>query len=178
MKEKIKNNFNLIIFAVTVVSLLLILPSIIGAINNNMTNQMIVTIIGWASFITTGALLIYGSVKKNYNNLLFYIFAFLVLGGIVSDVYGITQGNYNSIYYLALEAGLFVLFLLRELKPHKYINLAFYIVFLTFAAITVVPVLGGGIVAFAHAIQVVIVFVIVLKKDLENENKKEESENE
>ena len=73
MKEKIKNNFNLIIFAVTVVSLLLILPSIIGAINNNMTNQMIVTIIGWASFITTGALLIYGSVKKNYNNLLFSI---------------------------------------------------------------------------------------------------------
>lgn len=178
MKEKIKNNFNLIIFVVTAVSMLIYSLRVVTNIGNDLNQDMIFTIIGWASFYATAALLIYGSIKNNFSKLLFYIFAFFLLGSVVGDVYGIIQGRYSSIYYLALEAGLFILFLLRELKPHKYVNVAFYIVFLTVVLMSVVPVLGGGFGSLAIAIQALTIAVIVIKKDLEIDNKKEESENE
>ena len=177
MKEKIKNNFNLIILVATIVAMLLVLPNIFNSINRQINNDMIMTIINWAGFYTACALLVYGSIKNNYNNLLFYIMAFMLLGGIVNNAYGITQGSYLDIYYLALDAALFILFIIRQLKPNKFVNIAFYIIFLTYAALTVVPVLGGGTTQFAYAILVVSVFTIVLKKDLE-EDKKEESDNE
>ncbi len=122
MLEKIKNNFNKIVFVLSIIAIGLLVPTLFSCFFKEFTEQNIINLIRYSLFIVVDVLLLVFSLKKENKGKSLYILAFVFYFAnlIFLDTYSVIKNKtYESIPYIALYIAIIVLFILAQQNNPK-----------------------------------------------------------